>query len=287
MDWGICVTAAAPPDQLRAFLAHHLGLGAAQVWLHLDDPEDSAADALAGLDRVTVIRCDADWWGKRRPDRHQNRQSKNMRRLYDAAPLPWIAHLDVDEFIRSDRAVGDVLAASDAIMVRMRPWEALHNPDQAQDVFPATSFRAPLRDRALREEVFGPFAAAMERGAIGHIVGKAFFRTGVAGLEPRLHGGFLNGERIDHIPFTDDLELLHFHANNRTAWLDRLPFRLERGAYTGNQPLHDFLSSATPDQVEAFYDTVMAPPPATRDRLRAKGLLIDADLTLTEKAARL
>ncbi|MDB6454576.1 glycosyltransferase family 2 protein [Falsirhodobacter sp. 20TX0035] len=287
MDWGICITARAPEDQLRAFLAHHLGLGAAHVWLHLDDPDDPAADRLRGLDRVTVIRCDDAWWGKRRPDRHQNRQSRNIRRLYDAAPLPWIAHLDVDEFMRPERPVAEVLAGTDAIMVRMRPWEALHDPDLSPDIFTARSFRAPLRDLEQRIAAFGDFAPAMASGALSHIVGKAIFRTGVPGLEPRLHGGFLNKERITGIGFTDDLPLLHFHAQDREAWLERLPFRLERGAYTNNAPLNDFLSTAGPDRVRAFYDAVMAPPAHILDRLREDGLLIDADLDLPRKAAAL
>ena len=287
MDWGICITAHAPEDQLRAFLAHHLELGASHIWLHLDDPADPVADALKGIDRVTVIPCDDAWWGKRRPDRHQNRQSRNMRRLYDAAPLPWIAHLDVDEFILPHRPVAEVLAASDAILVRMRPWEALHDPARPSGLFAARTFRAPLRDLEQRIAAFDDHAPAMASGALSHIVGKAFFRTGVPGLEPRLHGGFLNKERITGIGFTEDLPLLHFHAQDREAWLQRLPFRLERGAYTNNAPLNDFLSSASDDQIRAFYDAVMSPPAPVLDRLREDGLLIEADLDLARKAAAL
>ncbi|WP_128254740.1 glycosyltransferase family 2 protein [Falsirhodobacter deserti] len=283
MDWGICTTAAAPVEKLRAFLAHHLELGVSQIWLHLDDPDDSAAEALAGIDRVNVIRCDAAWWGPRRPERHQNRQSRNMRRLYDAAPLPWIAHLDVDEFMLPRRPVSDVLAQAETIMVRMRPWEALHDPDLPQGIFAARQFRAPLKPLAQRVMAFGDYSEVMASGALGHAVGKAIFRTGISGLEPRLHGGFLNGNRIEGIGFTDDLPLLHFHAEDRTAWLDRLPFRLERGAYRNNAALNAFLTEATTEEIAAFYDHVMSPDPQMRAKLAAQGLLIEADLNLGRK----
>ncbi|QUS36507.1 glycosyltransferase family 2 protein [Falsirhodobacter algicola] len=286
-DWGICITAMAPIDQMRAFVAHHLGLGAAHIWLHLDDPEDAAAEALAGLDRVSTIRCDADWWGPKRPGRHQNRQTWNMQRLYAAAPLPWIAHLDVDEFIHPARPVSEVLDAADTVLVRMRPWEALHDADLPPDIFTARQFRAPLRRAAERDRHLGDWAEALPSGALSHAVGKSFFRTGVPGLEPRLHGGFLNKDRIDGIPFTDALPLLHFHAEDRAAWLARLPFRLTRGAYRNNLVLADVLTHATEAERAAFYDAVMNPPPPARAALAADGLLIEAELDLARKAARL
>lgn len=273
MEWGICTTARAGPAALRAFIGHHLAIGASHIWLHLDDPDDPVA--LRPHPDVTVIRCDARWWGPYRPDRHQNRQARNMQRLYARAPLPWIAHLDVDEFIHPLRPVAEVLAAAAPPLVPMRPWEALAGP--------APDFRAPLRRRWLMRRVaFGRHAQTLQRGALSHHVGKSFFRTGVPGLEPRLHGGLLNGERIKGIPFHADLPLLHFHADDRADWLARLPFRLARGAYGGNDALVQVLTD--PARVAPFYDAVQNPARWRRRILRARSLLMTVDLDLARFA---
>ncbi|MCJ8138467.1 glycosyltransferase family 2 protein [Falsirhodobacter halotolerans] len=267
MTWGICTTAKAPPKALRAFVGHHLSLGADHIWLHLDDPDDPFA---LSHPRVTVQRCDARWWGARRPDRHQNRQARNMQRLYAQAPLPWIAHLDVDEFLHPLRPVGEVLAETATPLLPLRPWEALEG---------GREFRAPLRRRWLMRRIaFGPHAQTLQRGALSHHIGKSFFRTGVPGMEPRLHGGFLNGARIKGIPFAPDLPLLHFHADDRSAWQGRLPFRLARGAYGGNAALVAVLSD--PARVAPFYDAVQNPSGWRRRILRACGLLMTVDLDL-------
>lgn len=280
MTWGVCTTVRAAPDQIRAFAAHHLSLGAAHVWLHLDDPEGSAPQHRD----ITVIRCDSRWWGKHRPDRHQNRQARNMNRLYRDAPLPWIAHLDVDEFIDPARPVAELLAASAADMIRMRPWEALHDPALPDDIFTARQFRAPARHA--RDLAFGAFADLFPAGALSHHVGKAFFRTG-RGLEPRLHGAFREGVRVEGIGFDPDLALLHFHAEDRARWLDRLPFRLERGAYANTPLLRDFLTAQDAAGLALFYNTVQNPSPDRRAALAALGLLREATLHLREKAQSL
>lgn len=272
--WGVCTTAKAPPEQVLAFVGHHLSLGAAHIWVHLDNPDDAAFAPLAVLSNVTPIRCDAQWWGKRRPDRHQNRQSRNMQRIYAQTTLPWVAHLDVDEFIDPDAPIADVLATADRMLVRMRPWEALQIP---------RTFRAPVKDVALRTLAFGDYAPLLPDGALSHTVGKAFFRTGIAGLEPRIHGAFLHKERVTGIPFEDRLPLLHFHAEDPVRWRENLRFRLSRGAYQFNPALQVHLAEASDAEIDAFYATVQSPEPDRIADLASHGLIRHADLNLTAK----
>ena len=69
--WGVVCTIKAPLEKTRAFVAHHLAMGASHVAVFLDDPEDPAFDALKGLQNVSVTRCDAAHWEattKTRPD---------------------------------------------------------------------------------------------------------------------------------------------------------------------------------------------------------------------------
>lgn len=294
-DWGICTTLKAPVPQVLAFVAHHLGLGAARIWLHFDDPEDPAADAVAGLPGVEVTRCDFGYWHGlmgRRPGKHQNRQSRNMQRVYALDALPWVAHIDVDEFLWPARPVAQVLAAApaDAPLIRMAPHEALHDPDLPDDIFTARHFRAALtgRDRAAdRARLFGDYAALLPEGVLSHSAGKCFFRGALRGMEPRLHGAFRWGERLRIDGFDRDIALLHFHAQDPAAWKDRLAFRISRGAYQFNPPLAEWLARATPQEVDAFYTAVQQAKPETLALLRGMGALTTADLGLRAQVAAL
>lgn len=275
--WGICATVRAPVDQVLAFTAHHLSIGAAHLWLHFDDPDDPAFEPLSRIPNVTPIRCDARWWGRIRPDRHQNRQSRNVQRLYRQAALPWIAHLDVDEFI--DGEVASALA-TDADMVRIQPWEALHDPALPDDIFTARHFRASARE--VRDLAFGAQAALLPSGMLSHPQGKAIFRTG-RGLEPRIHGAFKDGQRIEGVGFAKDLALLHFHAEDPARWADRLHFRLTRGAYAANPALRDHLLSLDDDGIRAFHAEIHAPPPERLAKMIRRGLVRETHLNLRQK----
>lgn len=288
--WGLATTLKATADEARAFVAHHLSLGASEIWLFMDEPGDPGMDRLDGLPRVRVIRCDAAHWARLggRPDRHQNRQGRNMKMAYRRTKLPWLGHIDVDEYLLPRRPVAQVLADAhpDQIELRLCPWEALHDPGLPDDIFTARAFRAPIRGAArggLAQVAFGPYAATMAQGVLSHHVGKCFFRTGIAGYDPRLHGGFLNGVRLPGSPHHPDIALLHFHAESPERWLGRLAFRLARGAYQYNPPLAAWLSAGGPAEWRAFYDRVQSPDATVRDALRAAGALIEVDLGLRDK----
>lgn len=291
-DWGIVATVKAPLDKVRAFVAWHLHLGASQIALCFDDPGDPAADHLAHP-RVTILRCDAAHWRRLGgwPDRHQNRQSKNATHVYRQARQEWLAHIDVDEFLFPQRPVAEMLAAlpPEQILCRAEPFEAMHDPDLADDIYNATAFRAALKPRhaALRAPVLGRFKDVLPEAMLSHANGKAFFRTGVPGLSPRLHGAFRDGQRLEAPPFQPGLALLHFHAQDRAAWSAALPFRLTRGAYQYHPELQAFLASARPDEVAAFYAETQMLAPQKRALLRSEGRLIEVRLALRDKVAQI
>jgi hypothetical protein len=291
-DWGICTTIKAPPEQVQAFVAHHLGLGAAHIWLHFDDPDDPAAD-LFDHPQITTIRCTDAYWmdmmGKR-PGKHQNRQSRNVLRVYKATSLPWLAHIDVDEFILPQTGIPAALDAmpTDQSMLRMTPWEALHDPALPDDIFTATAFRAPLsgdRNAAARGRVFGQYAPLLPNGVLSHSAGKCFFRTGIARYEPRLHGAFRAGERVAGGPFHPQIPVLHFHAQDPGAWRARLQFRLTKGAYQYNPDLQSWLLAADDMAIDAFYLETQTATPGTLAKLRAEGIMMQANLNLRAKIA--
>lgn len=291
--WGVCATIKAPTEQVLAFVAHHLELGAGRIWLHFDAPDDGGYEAVNAIPRVTAVRCDEAYWQGligRRPDKHQNRQSRNMQRVYALADLPWIVHIDVDEYLLPVGDIGTLLdgITADQPVLRVAPWEALHDPALPDDIFTARHFRAALRggsNTGARDRVFGRYAPLMKDGVLSHAAGKCFFRTGLSRFEPRLHGAFRAGLRVDGGVFSDQLALLHFHAEDPGRWRERLAFRLTRGAYQYNPPLQEWLMAASEPEIEAFFAAVQTVTPAMLARLQDEGILKEADLGLRAKVA--
>lgn len=287
-DWALCTTVKAPVEQVLAFTAHHLALGASQLWLFFDDPDDPAYHAVKIIPGVIATRCDATHWQSicnKRPEAHQNRQGRNMQWVYAKAQTPWLGHIDIDEYLAPSRPIADILAAqpSDRILLRMAPWEALHDASLPDDIFTATAFRAALKGpdhAAHRDLAFGQYAQYLPEGVLSHSAGKCFFRSGVRGLEPRLHGAFRFGKRLQGGDFDLQIPLLHFHAENRAQWTNRLPFRLTLGAYKFNPALQAYLQAASTPEITAFYDRVQNPGPETRHDLDRQGLLHHATLNL-------
>lgn len=293
--WGICATVRAPAAPLHAFVAHHLDLGASRIWLHFDDPADPALPSVAAVPRVQAIACDEGYWQRlcgRRPEAHQNRQSRNIQSVCARARLPWVAHLDHDEFLVADRPVARILAElpPERVLLRIAPFEALHDPGLPDDIQTARHFRGALRGpghTADRAALYGAHAGMLTDGMLGHSAGKCFFRTGIPGLRPQIHGAFVGQDRLPGGPFAADLALLHFHAADPDDWLSHLDFRLARGAYRGRPALVAHLAHATAPERRQFYDAVQRASPALLAGLDRLGQLRRHDLGLRAKVARL
>lgn len=290
--WGVAATVQAPAEQVLAFAAHHLDLGAQRLWLHFDDPDDPAADLFATEKRVTCLRCDAAYWqqlGTARPDTHQQRQVRNITRVTRRAGLDWIGHFDVDEFLTTRRPVAEILSElpADRLILRAEPWEALHDPALPDDIFTATAFRRQFAapDEQLATDLYGPQGPLLERGMLSHTVGKCFFRTRQPRMVARIHGARIDGENVFGGRFHPDLALLHFHAQDAAAWKTRLPFRLARGAYQYRPAMRDWLQAASPAEVETFYDCIQTARPELLSALAAGNLLLQADLHLRRRIA--
>lgn len=87
-SWGIVMTAREPGNLVLANVAYHLGLGAREAHVYLDDPGDPAAETLAALSDVRLTLCDADHWqrlARRRPEGQNRRQGLNATDAYRRA----------------------------------------------------------------------------------------------------------------------------------------------------------------------------------------------------------
>lgn len=288
--WGITATVKTSHEKLLAFIAHHQELGAKQIWLYFDDPTDEAFAEITQIKGVIATLCDDAYWeslGKARPPTHQQRQIRNALRSYRRASCDWLCHIDADEFILPKRNVSKILAQipPDQVMTRMRPYEAMHDPSLPDDIYTARLFRGAFasQERATAKAFLGESADILPSGMLSHTAGKGFYRRGIAGLTPRIHGAFIKGERVKCPNFNPALKLLHFHAQDRQAWMISLPFRLTKGAYQFNPDLQRYLQNASLMQIADFYDQTQC----MKEGIRSESHLIEIDLNLREKVARL
>ena len=293
--WGVVATVKAPEEQVLAFIAHHLALGAACIWIYFDDPNDPAFALVSRLARVKAVLC-TDWYWILRGGRHPRvslRQARNCSHAQRGCRLDWLAHIDVDEYLFAPEPVADILAKVPAAVpcVVMEPFDALNSPDAPDDILRSRHFRGALlhQNIGLQAAIFGQSASLLTKGTLGHTLGKSFCRTGVRGLVLGLHFATLKGDTLCP-PFHPTLRLLHFHAQDRAAWRLALPFRLGKGgAYSGrsDQQLRGVLTNASEAVIDVFYDDVMTLTPEKAALLRANDRLITTDLGLRGKVAAL
>lgn len=293
--WSVVATMKATEEKVLAFVAHHLSLGADHLWLFFDDPAQPVPAPLSAHPRVTVTPCDEGHWlrtCKKRPPQHQNRQTHNARLTYrELVTSDWIVHIDVDEFLLPAQPIAAILDKTPAstIAMRIEPFEAMHDPLLPDDIYTAREFRGALRHEfwPRRRAALGPYRKVIRDGMLSHSVGKAMYRTGVPGLLPRLHAVMVDKQIIAPAHWQPDIRLLHFHSQDRTDWLSRLPFRMTKGAYQFRPELQAFLAESSPEQIDKFYRRTQILPTDLRDELSAVGRVIIADLGLRQKVQAL
>ncbi|KMK67088.1 glycosyltransferase family 2 protein [Puniceibacterium sp. IMCC21224] len=303
--WGIVSTIRAPLPDILDFVAWHLDQGAAQFYLYIDDDVPETLSVLNAHPAIRARHTDAAWWAKRkgRPEKHQTRQSLNARHANNRrAEVDWLAHIDVDEFLLPETPIAAQLGAlSDtALCARVRPIEALAPVDNTG----ATVFKAFLLDQQARQTAsiacFPTWGAQLPGGFLSHVAGKLFFRTGLKGLQIRIHNVNLNDVTNPGQAALPGIELGHMHAKSWDDFLTAYRFRLARGSYRadlkpqsrvdGALNLHDLFvrieATGGEAALRAFYDETCTANPALCARLQAYGLLRRHRLDLAARRAR-
>lgn len=301
--WGLVSTIKAPLDQIQAFAAHHLELGAHRLYLYLDAPDPQAEAALRAHPKIRVKVCDDAYWaasGIDRPRKHQPRQTHNATAAYARAQdVDWLLHIDVDEFLWSDGDVAQHLAAlsEDCMAARVRPMELLSGSDSLYKAFVPPG---PDRHRIV-DRLYPTYGQFLKGGFLSHVAGKLFARTGAPDVTFKihnvLHGDAMNpgGAELAHV------QLCHHHAPDWTEWQATYRFRMEQGSYRAqlgpNRPreqgglkTHELFSMIEEEDPEnglrAFFEEVCQDTPRLRAALQAEGLLRQCDLDLARKTRR-
>jgi len=302
--WGLVATIKAPATDILDFAAYHLDRGAHRLYLCLDEPNPQVFPILKAHPKIRVTTCDDSYWkrvGKKRPSKHQSRQTFNATRTYARkAEVDWLIHIDVDEFLwpdtPPDAPIADILGAlPDAIQcARIRPIESLSGDGTAFKGFVASGpDRAQITDR-----LYPQFGRHVKGGFLSHLAGKLFVRTGMGDLTVKIHNAFLGEDMNPNATELSDIALCHCHATSWDQWIAAYRFRLEKGSYRselapnappekGGMSIHEVLTAIEADSGEAglraFYDELCADTPELRARLDANGLLRLCDLQLAAK----
>lgn len=301
--WGLVATILAPAEEIRRFAAYHLEAGAHRLYLYLDAENPEAFESLKAHPKIRVTTCDEAYWQRlcgKRPQKHQVRQSQNATRAYTRADdVDWLIHMDVDEFLVSDRPVDEVLTNMPPAqkIARIRPMEAL-----AGD---GTAFKAFIPNGPERAQIvsalYPTYGDYVKGGFLSHLAGKVFVRTGMAEVRLQIHNAFQNDAMINGPEQQAGIDLAHLHAKSWPEWLAAYRYRLEKGSYRAdlapNRPrdrgglsMHELFSMIESEGGEpglrAFFDEVCADTPELRGTLNAHGLLRLADLDLDAKVSR-
>lgn len=299
VKWGVVSTVKAEAREILSFAAHYLEAGAHRLFLYLDAPCPGAYPHLKAHPKIRVATCDEAYWRwQKRPERHQVRQAVNATRAYQrqAKEISWLLHCDVDEFLWSDSPPAGVLAAlpETVLCARVRPIEALSGGD-------GTAFKAyvpPAQRGGRTDRLYPQFGQVLRGGFLSHVQGKLFVRTGIGGLELRIHNAFASETENPGPAELDSFELCHVHAADWDSWSRQFNYRLHKGSYraelapvrtrnNGAHSVHDLLGNLAAERgtsgLRAFYDEVCADSPGLRARLQELNLLKIRRLDLDAK----
>ncbi|MDG2340163.1 MAG: glycosyltransferase family 2 protein [Paracoccaceae bacterium] len=217
------MTVREPAQLVLANVHYHLGQGAAEIHVFLDDPVDPVGELLAGIDRLSVHRCDADHWDRlnkgRRPTSQTRRQSLNATLVYANSTVDWLVHMDADEFLFQKHPLAEELEyvprQPGYLGFRVRE-RAFINAKQAE-LFDG-AFRVPFYGRdAMLSPLFGELAPFLTHGMSGHAAGKACVPVG-RDLRMSIHGPrTLDGGRLPPLHSSSTV-LLHFDGLTRLHW---------------------------------------------------------------------
>lgn len=287
-SWATVSMISEPVELVVAFAAYHLELGASEVLIYFDDPEDPAADALETCANVRVIRCDETLWQSLggRPDQRNIRQRMLLPHARRQLDVDWFTHIDADEYVVFDRDPGQMLARVPVeedtwvhAEVAERVWIDRYQPAP----FLGGAFRTPLADRDETETVYGTAQEhILPRGTAGHHAGKPFLPTSTPHMID-IHFPFRsNGDRIPASKVSG-VHVLHFDAFSPVHFAYKM-LRNARNVFnhtkSGRKFRHlvflDIIAAPDPTRrVFDWFENTYVLPRATADELRGRGALFD------------
>ncbi len=298
----VAATVSEPPQLVMAFAAHALALGAAEVHLFLDRPDEELAETLRQADRVRVTCCTGSWWQQfpgGRPWPASGRQRLNLGVVLESARYPWVLHVDADEFLWGPGDIGERLAAvpEERTHALVNVVERVHSGRIDRGNIFDGRFRHQIHGPALQDtidRIDGAAAPLLSRGMAGYTGGKSFFRTG-RGLAAGIH--VPDNADPARMAVLADHAVLHFDGLTPAAWVAKKRRKIDQQpewrafpdshAATRNQLAAVHAAGADREAGEAVYRRLKLLDPGRETALGALGLLIDNATDLAGQAAAL
>lgn len=272
-SWSVCSTVAEPPEMLFAFVSHYLDLGAREVHLFIDDPDQLGLETLSKIEGVRLTICDDAYWAKvngKRPDGQVMRQLRNANLAYENCQTDWFFFCDADEFFVSNKPVSQLLNAvpADIVHCRTAMAERVFSAEQVQTGLFDGILRLPLvQGQEVLRAVYGDLAPMTTRGLLGHAIGKSFVRSGHHDQRIRIHFPVpMDGEEENRLRMVDALKpgpeleggrLVHFDGMTPLHWrLKLLRYYLNYAPKlaAGNTKVFGRRTSARSRQLNAVYE---------------------------------
>lgn len=288
--WGVVLTASEPKDLILAQVAHHLQLGASEVYVFLDTPEIDNFVFSAAHDRCHVVLCDANYWKSEHgmdkpPARHTRRQSLNAAWAQARTEVAWLLNIDADEFLWCTRPFGQILAGvpERAGWLKLMPSERRRRFDAGDEEILAGQFLG-LTTHA--DE--GPLT---EGGFTGHVIGKSCVRMG-RGYTMTIHNpriGDTSDRKLPPAFVSRHAELLHFEGITPLHWASKLLRRARRGPqyvrnnYAGKRRRQIFLAAQVAsdlDQIKSLQRRLTGLSAQETAELEDAGILRNYDLQI-------
>lgn len=289
--WRVAAIMREPLAEVLRFCAWYVALGAQEVVICFDDPEDPAIALLDPHPRIRCVPCTDAFWreaGVGPGDGFVIRQNAALSRIYQDYASGWLLNVDADEFLFLEgRSIADLLASVSPQVRSLRVVTAERLLVE-RDAPGLCRFRRPM-ENSVRKAVYGEDARLFgprRFGLVGHPQGKSLVRCGIEGLKLRQHwprgGGGADAQEwlINH---QEGAHLLHMIGADYDIWREKLPWRCHSRGFTAGltQAVEAALAQPDPDvALRDLFDRLHRAPPALLERLQEADALLTLRMDL-------
>ncbi len=267
------------------FVHWYKQLGAAEIIMFFDNPDDDAIPHLSGIAGLRAIRCDEDFWqsiGQFSDKKFVKRQNAALNLGYREATSDWALVVDSDEFLYDTRRdFTHRLAGLDNTVraVRIAPAEIL----QTDPLSEVRNFRVPM-SKAQINTVYGDHAWMFRRrnGLVGHYQGKSIIRTGQKDIRLRQHWAEdRDREKVADAfwQHEDEIYILHYFGGAYDEWRAKLEWRNVAWGFARNiNTLFDDLRAKKDEEEIAKRYAVLHEANAERlEKMRTGNVLLEIE----------
>ncbi|MCP1660524.1 glycosyltransferase family 2 protein [Neisseria perflava] len=271
-SWSVVVTVKSTPTYINYFIQHHLALGAKEIFVFLDSPNDFPLSEINQDRRVHLIGCDDDFWKNcphfdclryqagTRPELVEYRQYHNMLHAQLLTSADWLLMLDIDELLYSRGNVNEILATypDNVFSVLARPREAVYlneAPQSGLDVYKTPYFKLHKYHSKAYQTIYNRPEMINKGGFYGYVSGKSFTRVNKIVMQNSCHlNASLDRELVEGA-VEYNFNVLHFESQTPRDFIQKT---INRANKTFNVGLLDKLHVARTQYLAQIYNEAKA-----------------------------